>query len=220
MKHLALLALAVLAAAAQAAPPSILFVGNSYTFGRVDPVMSYNTANVDDLTRPRPDLPDPNFTETAGTRAWEPHPWGGVPGIFKQLADQAGVEFDVSLSTRNAATLRGHFLNTANADWDLRGNIAKRKWDIVVLQEQSDAALPAGRGANANIPQFSAYADKIEKFIHVGTAESYRERAMYTAIYGSVANCVAAGGTQRRATTTRCARSLPTRTPVPSPRCT
>ena len=35
-------ALAVLAAAAQAAPPSILFVGNSYTFGRLDPVMSYN----------------------------------------------------------------------------------------------------------------------------------------------------------------------------------
>jgi hypothetical protein len=196
MKCLALLALAVLAAPAQAAPLAILFVGNSYTFGRIDPVLSYNNANVDDLTRPRPDLPDPNFTETAGTRAWEPHPWGGVPGVFKQLADQAGVEFNVSMSARNAATLRGHFLNTANADWDLRGNIARRKWDIVVLQEQSDAPLPAGRGANANIPQFSAYAGKIEKFIHAGAAESYRERAMYTTLYGSVANCVAAGGTQ------------------------
>ena len=178
-----------------AAPLSILFVGNSYTFARVDPAMSYNAANVDDLTRPRPDLPDPNFTETAGTRAWEPHPWGGVPGIFKQLTVQAGLDYDVSLSTRNAATLRGHFLNTANPDWDLRGNIARRKWDIVVIQEQSDAPLPAGRGANANIPQFAAYADKIEKFVHIGAGEIYRERAMYTAIYGSVANCVAAGGT-------------------------
>jgi hypothetical protein len=197
MKRLALIVATTLAAfAAQAAPPAVLFVGNSYTFGRVDPAMSYNAANVDDMTRPRPDLPDPNFTDTAGTRAWEPHPWGGVPGIFKQLADQAGVPFDVSLSTRNAASLRGHFLNTANADWDLRGNIAKKKWDIVVLQEQSDASLPAGRGANANYPQFAAYADKIEKYVHVGAAESYRERAMYTAIYGSVANCVAAGGTQ------------------------
>ena len=64
MKHLALLALAALAAAAQAAPPAILFVGNSYTFGRIDPVLSYNNANVDDMTRPRPDLPDPNFTRT------------------------------------------------------------------------------------------------------------------------------------------------------------
>jgi hypothetical protein len=177
-------------------PKKILFVGNSYTFARLDPAMSYNAAQVDDMTRPRPDLPDPNFTDITGTRAWEPHPWGGVPGIFKQMANQAGVDVEVSLSTRNAASLRGHFLNTANADWDLRGNIAKKKWDVVVLQEQSDASLPKGRGANANNPQFSAYADKIEKFVHVGAAESYRERAMYTAIYGSVANCVAAGGTQ------------------------
>jgi hypothetical protein len=186
----------ICSSAALAAPSSILFVGNSYTFGRINPVMSYNSANVNDLTRPRPDLPDPNFTETAGTRAWEPHPWGGVPGIFKQLADQAGLDYDVSMSARNAASLRGHFLNTANADWDLRGNIGSKKWDVVVLQEQSDAALPAGRGANANYPQFSAYADKIERYVHAGAAESYRERAMYTAIYGSVANCVAAGGTE------------------------
>jgi len=40
--------------AAFAAPTTILFVGNSYTFGRVDPVLSYNTGNVDDMTRPRP----------------------------------------------------------------------------------------------------------------------------------------------------------------------
>src|SRR4030095_12403220 len=107
MKRIALLVSTVLAASTlHAAPPSILFVGNSYTFGRIDPVLSYNSANVDDMTRPRPDLPDPNFNETGGTRGWEPHPWGGVPGVFKQLADQAGVEFNVSMSTRNAATLR------------------------------------------------------------------------------------------------------------------
>jgi len=182
---------AVASSAALAEPTKILFVGNSYTFGRVDPVMSYNSANVDDMTRPRPDLPDPNFTATAGTRAWEPHPWGGVPGIFKQLADQAGVEFEVSMSARNAASLRGHFLNTANADWDLRGNIAKKRWDIVVLQEQSDAALPAGRGANANNPVFSAYADKIEEFIHIGAPYNYRERDIFG---GTNAACAALTG--------------------------
>jgi hypothetical protein len=191
-----------LGAAVAADPVSVLFVGNSYTFGRVDPVMSYNAEGVNDMTRPRPDLPDPNFTETAGTRAWEPHPWGGVPGIFKRFADQAGVDVDVSLSARNAATLRGHFLNTANADWNLRGNIAARKWDVVVLQEQSDAALPPGRGANANIPQFSAYADKIEKYIHIGAAETYTERAMYQAIYGGNAGCLAALGTLTCSNTT------------------
>ena len=46
----ACLALACGAASAGAAPISILFLGNSYTFGRVDPVMSYNAANVHDLT--------------------------------------------------------------------------------------------------------------------------------------------------------------------------
>src|SRR5512139_3156893 len=71
MKRLALLAFAAAAAtAAHAAPQSILFVGNSYTFGRVDPVMSYNAANVDDMTRPRPLDPEPNFTDVVGTRAW------------------------------------------------------------------------------------------------------------------------------------------------------
>jgi hypothetical protein len=195
-------ALAVAGQTALAEPMKILFVGNSYTFGRVDPVMSYNAAQVHDMTRPRPDLPDPNFTETAGTRPWEPHPWGGVPGIFKKFADQAGVAVDVSLSTRNAASLRGHFLNTANADWDLRGNIARRKWDIVVLQEQSDASLPKGRGANANYPQFSAYADKIENYIHVGAGETYTERAMYQAIYGGNAGCLAALGTTTCSNTT------------------
>jgi hypothetical protein len=187
----ALLAGVAACSASFATPTSVLFVGNSYTFGRIDPVMSYNTANVDDLTRPRPDLPDPNFTETAGTRVWEPHPWGGVPGIFKQFADQAGIEVDVSMSARNAASLRGHFLNTANADWDLRGNIAKRKWDIVVIQEQSDAALPAGRGANASYPLFSAYADKIEEFIHIGAPYSYRERDIFG---GTNATCSALTG--------------------------
>jgi len=178
-----------------AEPVAILFVGNSFTFGRVDPVESYNTGKVDDMTRPRPDLPGAPFTDTSGTNPWEPHPWGGVPGIFKQLTIQAQLDYAVSLSTRNAATLRGHFLNTANANWDLRGNIAAKKWDVVVLQEQSDAALPAGRGKNANLPQFGAYADKIESFIHVGSAHSYREGEMYAAIYGSAAACVAAGGT-------------------------
>jgi hypothetical protein len=106
---------------AYSAPTSILFVGNSYTFGRVDPVMSYNAANVHDLTYAM------WLANPAGTNAFEPHPWGGVPGIFKQFTVEAGLDYDVSLSTRNAASLRGHFLNT-NGNWDLRSNIALQKW--------------------------------------------------------------------------------------------
>ena len=199
-----LVAAAAICAPAFAQPVSVLFVGNSYTFGRVDPVMSYNTAGVDDMTRPRPDLPDPNFTDTAGTRVWEPHPWGGVPGIFKQLTVQAGLDYAVSMSARNAASLRGHYLNTANADWDLRGNIAKQKWDVVVLQEQSDASLPEGPRRQRQLPAVSAPTPTRSSTSSTSAlADVYRERAMYAAIYGSVANCVAGRGTQPSATTTR-----------------
>src|SRR6185436_8373920 len=57
----------------------VLFVGNSYTFGRVDPVMSYNAANVADLTYPM------WLANPAGSNEDEPHPWGGIPGVFKKL---------------------------------------------------------------------------------------------------------------------------------------
>jgi hypothetical protein len=139
--------------------------------------------------------------------------WGGVPGIFKQLTVQAGLDYDVSLSTRNAASLRGHLLNVANDNWDLRGNIDDKKWDKVVLQEQSDEALkPKTVGSStlgSNFPRFLANANLIENLIHLGTVPTYgvsqsgvpagttryRERAMNNAIFGSQANCVAAGGT-------------------------
>src|SRR6476661_8312452 len=172
-RHLCLLAavLGIGSSAAMAEPISILFIGNSYTFGRPDPVMGYNAANVHDLTA------EFNAISSTGTNPWEPHPWGGVPGIFKKFTDESGLDYDVSISARNAASLRGQFLNTATAAWDLRGNVASRTWDAVVLQEQSDAALPPNKGKNANLATFNAYADKFEKFIHNGAAETYTETA-------------------------------------------
>ena len=182
-----------LAQAACAAPTSILFVGNSYTFGRVDPVMSYNAANVHDLTAGF------NAVSSAGSNPWEPHPWGGIAGIFKQFSVQKGLDYDVSISARNAASLRGQYLNTANAAWDLRGNVASRSWDVVVLQEQSDAALPVGSGKNANPAAFRAYANKFEDFIHDGAAQSYTE----TALYGGLAACQATGQSVAQCNTVR-----------------
>jgi hypothetical protein len=198
---LASLALDVMAASpAVTTPISILFVGNSYTFGRTDgslnpngslnltnQVLTYNAANVRDLTAPRgngilqavnptgapPYTGDP-FTNVFGTNSYpigmnipgtstqgnsySPHTqlntWGGTAGIFKQFTVQANLNYDVALSTRNAASLRGHLLNTANtSSWDLRSNIgstvlnpnpltnASQKWDNMVLQDQSDEAL-------------------------------------------------------------------------------
>ena len=190
----ALTALALCCAqTAMATPTEILFVGNSYTFGRVDPVMGYNSANVHDLTAGF------NAISNTGSNPWETHPWGGVPGIFKQFTSEKGLDYDVSISARNAASLRGQFLNTANAAWDLRGNVASKKWDVVVLQEQSDAAVPLGYGKNANPAQFRAYADKLEQFIHAGSAQTYTE----TAMYGSLAACLATGSTTATCNTVR-----------------
>lgn len=178
-----------------ATPTTILFVGNSYTFGRVDPVMSYNAANVHDLTaafnalNPSGTNSYPIGTAPAIGGSFEQHPWGGVPGVFKKMTDQAGLNYEVSLSTRNAASLRGQFLNTANTGWDLRGNVATKQWGAVVLQEQSDAALPAGKGKNANLATFNAYADQFERFIHDGSAQTYTEAQLF----GSLAACTATG---------------------------
>jgi HYR domain-containing protein len=151
----------------------VLFVGNSYTFGRVDPVMSYNTANVTDLTW------DMWLDNPDGTNDDEPHPWGGIPGVFKKLTDQAGLEYDVSISARNAASLRGHFLNSNPAGWDLRGNVASQRFDTVVLQDLSDEPLPPGRGANASLPLFDAYVDKFEAYIHQGVIPDYTETQLF-----------------------------------------
>ena len=175
--------LALCAATAAADPIEILFVGDSYTFGRVDPVMSYNAANVHDLTAGFAAI------NPAGTNAFEPHPWGGVPGVFKEFTVEAGLDYDVSISARNAASLRGQFLDTANSTWDLRGNVASKTWNVVVLQDLSDVALPAGRGKNANNAQFQAYVNQFVKFIHDGSAQTYTE----TQLYGSLANCEATG---------------------------
>jgi hypothetical protein len=227
MKRLALVGalLASTAVHAQPTPPiEILFVGNSYTFGRVAPMLTYNAANVTDLTRPRgPELRTDNlglpFTNLTGTNSFpasgplnptgtltsfSPHTntitWGGVPGIFKQFTTQAGLDYNVSLSTRNAASLRGHLLNTANSNWDLRGNIASQRWDRVVLQEQSDEVLPPrtsqlGTALASNFPHAQAYVNLIENWIRNGSVPAFNERDMYNAMFGNQAGCEAAGGT-------------------------
>lgn len=198
------MSLAALAGPALAAEPvKILFVGNSYTFGRVDPVLGYNAAAVQDLTAGFNAISAAGTNShpagTPGRGSFEPHPWGGVPGLFKKMTDAAGLDYEVSLSTRNAASLRGHFLNLYGTAWDLRGNVARQTWDLVVLQEQSDAALPAGRGRNAGFALFRAYANQFERFIHDGAAQSFTE----TQLFGGLAACRAAGLSQGNCNTRR-----------------
>lgn len=175
------------AAAAQAEPISVLFVGNSFTFGRADPVMSYNHQNVRDLTEGMFN------TNPAGSNAYEPRPWGGVPGIFQRLTVQAGLDYDVAMSTRNAATLRGHLLNTNPAGWDLRSNIGSQTWGKIVLQEQSDEALNKRSGLNS-VPDYTRiHLDMIEDWVHGGGAGlSYRYRDYFAGANNTASNAACA----------------------------
>ena len=181
-----------------AAPVTVLFVGNSFTFANNNPAMHYNAGAVRDMTAP---VPGTSFENTDGSRPYQPHPWGGVPGIFKKLTDQAGLDYEVSLSTRNAASLRGHFLNTNPADWDLRGNIASQTWDKVVLQEQSDEPLAPRTNVNGedlagNPNYFRFYADTIRQFVQSTDAIGpVRDRDAFPGATSTdrQAACVAAG---------------------------
>ena len=168
-RFLVLLAFAWFAGPSLAEPLKILFVGNSFTYTR-PPALNYNTSAVTDLNLQN------SIDKPLGNDPELPQPWGGVPGIFKALADQSGVDVVVKHSLRGGATLRGHMINSNPAGWDLRSNIASEKWDIVVLQGNSTEAVNRMGG---DFAQFNAYVGKLERFIRVGTAHSYRESQLY-----------------------------------------
>jgi hypothetical protein len=97
------------AALATAAPQrSILFVGNSFTFGALSDVMTYRKDSVTDLN---------------GDGV------GGVPALFKRFADEAGLSYRVSLETAAGQTLAWHLAN--------KRAVIERPWNSVVLQQYS-----------------------------------------------------------------------------------
>lgn len=116
------------------APQRILFVGNSFLHGHAPPVLRYNAARVTDLN---------------GTGH------GGVPGVFKQLADDAGLHVEVASELVSGQTLQFHFS-------DKRALIAGRPWDVVVLQEYS--VLNPQRPGDA--AAFVAAAGRLQALVH------------------------------------------------------
>src|SRR5882672_4672988 len=112
-------ALAMLALPQPAFAKSILFVGNSFTYGELSPVKTYKANSVADL----------NNTGI-----------GGVPALFKAFATQAGLDYEVSLETVPGVGLDYHY--------DEKRALLDRKWDEVVLQsfstlDQKHAGDPA-----------------------------------------------------------------------------
>ena len=106
-----------LALAAGAAWPaeSVLFIGNSFTYGALSPVWKYRAASVTDLNG-------------GGV--------GGVPALFKLFATEAGLDYDVSVETVGGRGLDYHFKQKAS--------LIDRSWDHVVMHGFStlNAAKP------------------------------------------------------------------------------
>ncbi|RYU78104.1 DUF4886 domain-containing protein [Hymenobacter persicinus] len=126
------------------APTIILFVGNSFFHGKYPPVLRYNTDSVrNELVR----TPEP--ARAPG--------WGGTPGIFKKLTDQAGLAYEVHLEAINGQSLQYHYDNALAV-------IQQPRWDVVVLQEHSTWPLPVRRTGKPEL--FREYAVRLEQAVH------------------------------------------------------
>jgi hypothetical protein len=95
---------------------SVLFIGNSFTFGAGSPVRFYRADTVTDLNN---------------------EGIGGVPALFKSFTQQAGLKYDVFLETRGGSGLDFHLQNKLDV-------IGRRGWDTVVMHGYSllDAEKP------------------------------------------------------------------------------
>lgn len=95
---------------------SVLFIGNSFTYGYGGAARFYRADTVTDLN-------------SEGI--------GGVPALFKSFTDQAGLDMEVALETRGGSGIDFHLAEKL-------GVIGRRPWDKVVMHGYStlDSAQP------------------------------------------------------------------------------
>ena len=99
---------------------TVLFIGNSFTYGHGSAVRFHRAETVTDL----------NNTGI-----------GGVPALFESFTAQVGLDYDVYLETEPGSGLDFHLENRLGA-------IGRRAWDTVVMHGQStlDFAAPGDPG--------------------------------------------------------------------------
>src|SRR4051812_49144159 len=108
-----LLCLALLLAATPAGAKTILFVGNSLTFGANSAAHYYKPDSVTDLNGP-----GLNGKTT-----------GGVPAFFKAFTREAGLDYTVSLETVGGKGLDFHYAE--------KRPLLNKSWDVVVMHGYS-----------------------------------------------------------------------------------
>ena len=114
------LVLALLLAATPASAKTVLFVGNSFTFGANSAAHYYKPDTVTDLNGPGPN------GKTVG----------GVPAFFKAFTQEAGLDYTVSLETVGGKGLDYHLAE--------KRTVLDKPWDVVVMHGYStlDQAHP------------------------------------------------------------------------------
>jgi hypothetical protein len=110
---------ALVLAAPSYAAERVLLIGNSFTYGSGSAVRFYRNETVTDLN-------DEGI--------------GGVPALFQSFAEQAGLDYDVSLETRGGTGLDFHLAE--------KRAVIGRRWDAVVAHGYStlDADAPRDPG--------------------------------------------------------------------------
>lgn len=136
-------------------PIVILFVGNSFFHGAFEPVLTYNAAAItDENFRPnRTGQRRRQYEHEAG-------PWGGIPGIFKKLTDEAGLNYEVHLEAISGQTLQFHYDSALAV-------IQQPKWDKVIMHDYSTGPVPTRHGGQP--ARFYEYATKLEQAVHTAS---------------------------------------------------
>ena len=127
----------------------ILFVGDSFTHGRYNPVRMYNntpTTGGGGSTSASATVVDENYNTTVVARqentAGETGPWGGIPGIFAELAAEAALPYDVHIEAISATTLTNNYAAAQSV-------IDQSLWNTVVLQEATFQPIPSALSSNS-----------------------------------------------------------------------
>jgi hypothetical protein len=152
----------------QTAAQHILFVGDSYTHGRYLPVRTYNntpeTGGIGSTaasTHVVDENFDTNVTARMENQPGETGPWGGIPGVFAQLASEAGLPWNVHIEAISATSLIDNYNAAASI-------IDQQLWNSVVLQEASFQPIPVALSKNghSNPSVFCNAVGTIEQAIH------------------------------------------------------
>ena len=130
---------ALFAAGPACAQTTILFIGNSFTYGALTPsVQNYRVNTVTDLN-----WASGTVSNGVGTQI------GGVPALFKQMTVEAGLNYNVSLETYPGSNLDTHYDEVA------RRALIDKAWDKVVMHGQSNLDFNAPNNP-AKISQYTA----------------------------------------------------------------